>query len=80
MNHYLLHHRHPPGDCAAVFAAWNGFESDLRNTDAMSSCVYGGHEIWWWVDAADQPAARSLLPRFVAEMTVIVRVAPITVI
>lgn len=79
MNQYLLYHRHPSGDCAAVFAAWNGFMSELRNTDALSTCAYGGHEIWWWVDAPDQRAARSLVPRFVADMTVVVRVAPVAV-
>jgi hypothetical protein len=79
MNQYLLYHRHLPGDCAAAFAAWNGFESELRRTEAMSTCAYGGHEIWWWVAAADPRAARSLLPRFVADMTVAIMVAPIAV-
>lgn len=79
MNRYLLYHRHPAQDCAAVFAAWNGFESELRRTEAMSTCAYGGHEIWWWVSAPDHRAARALLPRFVADMTVAARVAPISI-
>ena len=57
VKRFLLYHRHAPGDCAAAFAAWNGFPSDLRGTDAFSTCAYGGHEIWWLLDAADARGA-----------------------
>ena len=51
------------------FAAWNGFDSPLRHTRAMGSCLTGGHCVWWTVDALDAPAALSLLPPYVAERT-----------
>lgn len=79
MSQYLLYHRHPSNDCAASFAAWNGFTSELRGVEAMSSCVHGAHEIWWWVGATDPSAALALLPDFVAARTLAIRVAPVTV-
>ena len=30
MHQYVVYHRHAPSDCAASFAAWNGFHSELR--------------------------------------------------
>ena len=70
MPFFLLHHRHQPLECAAAFAAWTGFSSPLRHTPAPSTCLAGGHSIWWTVEAADRLAALSLLPRFVAERTI----------
>jgi hypothetical protein len=69
MPFYLLHHRHEARECAAAFAAWSGFSSPLRHTAAPSTCLAGGHAIWWRVEAADTRAALALLPRFVAERT-----------
>jgi hypothetical protein len=34
-----------------------------------SSCLAGGHGLWWHVEAADQAQALAFLPRFVAERT-----------
>jgi len=79
MSQYLLYHRHTSSDCAASFAAWNAFTSELRGVQAMSSCAHGAHEIWWWVEAADARSARALLPAFVAAGTLVIRVAPVTV-
>jgi len=79
MNHYLLYHRHAPNDCAASFAAWNAFASEMRGTEAMSTCAYGAHEIWWWAEATDVRAAMAALPNYVAERTLAIRVAPVTV-
>ncbi len=79
MNHYLLYHRHASSDCAASFAAWNAFASDLRGAEAMSTCAFGAHEIWWWADAADVRAALTLLPGYVAERTLAIRVEAVTV-
>jgi len=79
MKHFLLHHRHTAEDCAATYAAWNGFVSDLRGTSAMSTCPYRGHEVWWFVDAPDAAAALARLPGYVASRTVAVRVGPVVV-
>lgn len=46
----------------------------MRGRQAPSSCRLGGHEIWWEVDAADETDALSLLPRFVGERTIAIRV------
>jgi hypothetical protein len=66
---FLLHHRHTPAECAAAFAAWTGFESPLRRGRAASTCLAGGHALWWRVEADDAAEALSLLPRFVARRT-----------
>ena len=78
MNHYLLYHRHASSDCAASFAAWNAFSSELRGAAAMSTCAYGGHEIWWSAEAADVRAALTLLPNYVAGRTLAIRVKPLS--
>jgi hypothetical protein len=69
VSSFLLHHRHASHECAAAFAAWKGFESRLRRGSTLSTCLTGGHELWWHVEAADRPAALALLPRFVAART-----------
>ena len=56
-------------ECAAAFAAWSGFDSPLRHRPAPSTCLAGGHAIWWRVEAATHAAALALLPRYVAERT-----------
>lgn len=66
MATYLLHHRHTAGECATAFAAWNGFKSPLRRRLAHSTCLAGGHALWWIVEAADGDSALGLLPHFVA--------------
>jgi hypothetical protein len=70
MPFYLLQHRHEPFECAAAFAAWTGFTSPLRHRVAPSTCLAGGHAVWWSVEAPDRSAALALLPRFVAERTI----------
>jgi len=76
---FLLHHRHEPGDCAAAFAAWTGFDSPLRRRTAASTCLAGGHALWWRVQAADSVSALALLPRFVAERTTPIEVREIEI-
>jgi hypothetical protein len=66
---FLLHHQHQPNECAAAFAAWKGFDSPLRQRSALSSCLTGGHGLWWRVEATDRSEALALLPRFVAART-----------
>jgi hypothetical protein len=69
MAFFLLHHHHAAPDCSAAFAAWQGFDSPLRRHSAPSTCLAGGHEVWWRVEAPDPPAALALLPPYVARRT-----------
>jgi hypothetical protein len=69
MPFFLLHHQHEAHECAAAFAAWQGFNSPLRPGRVRSSCLSGGHGLWWHVQAAGPREALALLPRFVAERT-----------
>lgn len=74
MPHYRLHHRHRPEECRAAHAAWRGWGSPLRSAEPVSSCHFGGHEIWWDVECASETEALALLPAFVAERTTAIRV------
>ena len=76
---FLLHHRHEPGDCAVAFSAWAGFDSPLRHRAAASTCLMGGHAIWWRVEAANRAAALALLPRYVAERTTPIEVRDVEI-
>lgn len=67
MPTFLLTHRHRPPECGVAFAAWRGFQSPLRHHSTLSSCVEGGHSIWWQVEAGSQAEALALLPEWVAE-------------
>jgi hypothetical protein len=79
MPQFILHHRHSADECAAAFAAWNGFESPLRRRPAAASCLTGGHRVLWRVEAEDGEAAAGLLPRFVATRTEVIEVRDVTV-
>jgi hypothetical protein len=79
MPYFLLNHTHQPHECAAAFAAWQGFDSPLRHGRVPSSCLAGGHGLWWRVNASDQAGALALLPRFVAERTVAVSVRDVEI-
>jgi hypothetical protein len=76
---YLLAHRHEPDECAAAFAAWQGFDSPLRHSRVPSSCLAGGHGVWWRVEAPDTEGALALLPRFVAERTTAIAVRDVVI-
>lgn len=69
MPFFLLHHQHDALDCDVVFAAWRGFVSPLRRQPAASTCLAGGHAVWWRVEALDRRAALALLPPYVARRT-----------
>jgi hypothetical protein len=73
---YLLEHRHSATECGAVFAAFNAFHSPLRGRSTTASCHYGGHRIWWEVEAGTEVDALARLPRYVAERTTASRVRP----
>jgi hypothetical protein len=79
MKLFVLHHRHEPHECAAAFAAWHGFDSPLRHGLVPSTCLAGGHELWWHVSATNREEALRLLPRFVAERTSAIRVREVKI-
>ena len=66
---FLLCHRHRPEECGRAYAAWQGFASPLRHNAAPSTCLAGGHAVWWRVEAIDGSAALALLPAYVATRT-----------
>jgi hypothetical protein len=76
---FLLQHRHQPHECGAAYASFKGGQSPLRHTVALSSCLMGGHTIWWTVDASDEAAALGLLPQFVGRRTTATEVAEVDV-
>ena len=73
---FMLDHRHSASECGAVFAAFKAFDSPLRHRRTTASCHYGGHRIWWEVDAESEDDALGRLPRYVAERTTAIRVRP----
>lgn len=79
MAEFLLHHRHQPAECGVVFAAFRGHPSPLRHRPTVSSCVSGGHEIWWKVEAPTVEEALELLPTYVAERTAATRVGTVEI-
>ena len=79
VTRFLLHHRHAPRECPVAFAAWRGFRSPLRRRATIGSCAWGGHELWWDVEAESEAAALACLPPFVAERTRTVRIAEIDI-
>ena len=76
---FLLQHRHEPGECDAAFAAWRGFSSPLRRHPVPSTCLAGGHALWWRVEAPNQRQALALLPDFVARRTDAIEVRDIEI-
>jgi hypothetical protein len=79
MPRFLLHHRHEARECPAAFAAWKGFESPLRHRATIGSCLAGGHEIWWELEAVSAAGALGHLPRYVAERTEAIRISDVHV-
>lgn len=79
MPTFLLHHQHEPHECAAAFAAWEGFVSPLRHGQVASTCLTGDHRLLWRVEAPDAEGALALLPRFVAGRTTPVQVRDVVV-
>ena len=79
MARYLLQHHHSPDECGVVFASFKGHQSPLRHRPTLASCSTGGHEIWWTVDAGSEDDALRLLPSYVAERTLIVRVSEVQI-
>ncbi|MFL5844444.1 MAG: hypothetical protein ACJ762_07095 [Solirubrobacteraceae bacterium] len=79
MPRYLLHHEHRPEECGVVFASFNGHESPLRHMTTTASCLFGGHDIWWEVEARTEAEALLLLPLYVAQRTTVTEVGPVDI-
>lgn len=79
MPTFLLQHQHDPSECDAAFAAWAGFTSPLRHQPAASTCLAGGHALWWRVQAETAAAALAQLPQFVARRTVPIEIREIEI-
>ena len=76
---FLIQHRHESHECGAVFASFKGHESPLRHKTAIASCTFGGHAIWWWVEAAGEADALALLPFFVAQRATATRIGAVEI-
>jgi hypothetical protein len=79
MARYLLQHSHQPDECGVVFAAFKGHRSTLRHQPALASCAFGGHAIWWDVEAGSQAEALALLPFYLAERTTATQVTTVEI-
>ena len=66
MARYLLHHRHEERQCGVAYAAFKGESTPLRRRPAVASCLSGGHEMWWLVEAGSSDEALAQLPHFLA--------------
>jgi hypothetical protein len=74
MGSYVLCNTHLERECAAIFAAWRGFESPLRRHAPASACRWSDHRLWWEVEADSAAEALGQLPPFVADRTEAIRV------
>jgi hypothetical protein len=79
MFRFVLHHRHTPRQCGVVFAALRGQQTPLRRRPVLASCISGGHEVWWTVEAPAEEDALRLLPPYVAERTTAARVSEVQI-
>ena len=79
MPRFLIHHEHAADECGVVFAAFRGHESPLRHQATLSSCAFGGHAIWWSVQAAGETEALGQLPYFVAERATATQVGEVEI-
>jgi hypothetical protein len=79
MPRFLIHHIHEPRECGVVFAAFRGHESPLRHRATLASCSFGGHAIWWAVEAVGETEALAQLPFFVAKRATATRVGEVVI-
>ncbi len=79
MPRYLIHHRHESDQCGVAFRSFKGYASELRHRAALSSCISGGHAVWWTVEAPTAGEALELLPYFVAERSTATRVSEVVI-
>jgi hypothetical protein len=76
---FLIHHRHEPRECGVAFTAFKGHDSALRHRATLGSCAFGGHAIWWCVEAGSEAEALALLPFFVAQRATATRVRAVEI-
>jgi hypothetical protein len=76
---FLIHHRHESSECSVVFAAFKGFETPLRHRSTIASCAFGGHTIWWTVEAASETEALAQLPYYVAQRANVTRIGEVDI-
>jgi hypothetical protein len=69
MARFMLEHTHTARECGAVFASFKAFQTPLRHRATVGSCDFGGHRIWWQVEAESADDALAQLPRYVAQRT-----------
>ena len=79
VSRYLIEHRHEPSECGVVYAAFKGHDTPLRQKATLASCAFGGHAIWWTVEAATEAEALGLLPFYVAERSSVTRVREVSI-
>jgi hypothetical protein len=79
MPSFLIQHRHEAPECGVVFTAFKGHDSPLRHRATLASCAFGGHAIWWTVEAASEAGALSLLPAYVAARATATRVREVEI-
>jgi hypothetical protein len=79
MPSFLIQHTHEPTECGVVFAAFKGHDSPLRHRATLASCAFGGHAIWWCVEAINEAAALMLLPAYVAARATATRVGDVDI-
>jgi hypothetical protein len=76
---FLIQHHHEAAECGAVFASFKGHETPLRRHATLASCCFGGHAIWWRVEAASAAEALALLPTYVAARATATRVGSVQI-
>jgi hypothetical protein len=79
MASYLLHHRHDERQCGVAYAAFKGETTPLRRRPAFASCLSGGHEMWWFVDAGSPDEALAQLPHFLATRATATRITEVQI-
>ena len=79
MARFLVHHRHAPQECGIAFTAFKGHASPLRQTGTVASCLTGGHEVWWVVEADGPDQALAQLPHFVATRSTLTAITEVRI-
>jgi hypothetical protein len=79
MARFVIQHSHEPHECGVVFAAFRGHDSPLRHRPTLASCEFGGHAIWWCVEAVNETGALTMLPGYVAARASATRVREVEI-
>jgi hypothetical protein len=64
---------------ASVFAAFKGHDTPLRHQATIASCAFGGHAIWWTVEADGEAEALALLPYYLAQRSDVTRIGKVDI-